>query len=53
MEKPTLRVVLVTNTPTDEARRFADFVGAAACVGANSVAAVVRAAAGVDVPSIN
>jgi hypothetical protein len=53
MAKPALRVVLVTNAPTDADRRLADFVGASACVGANSVAAVIRAATGVDVPSLN
>lgn len=53
LEKPALRVVLVTPQLTDEARRLADFVGAAACVGSSAVAAVVRAAAGVDVPSMN
>ena len=53
LEKPSLRVVLVTNTPTDEAKRLADFVGAAACVSAAAVAAIVRAASGIDVPSMN
>lgn len=53
MDRPALRVILVSPNPTDRDRRLAEFVGAAALVSASAVYRAIRAASGIDVPSVN
>jgi len=53
MDRPGLRVVLVSPDPTDRERRLAQFVGAADLVSAAAACRVVRAICGFDVPSVN
>src|SRR5262245_32137804 len=53
MDRPALRVILVSPTPTDRERRLAEFVGAAALVSTSAVCRVFRAAAGFDIASVN
>jgi hypothetical protein len=53
MDRPALRVILVSPNPTDRERRLAEFVGAAALVATSATCRLVGAASGFDVPTAN
>lgn len=53
LAQANLRIVLVHPSPTEADRRLADFVGAVAYLSSSAAGAIVRAAAGVDLSSVN